>query len=107
MAWTALAVPVTRRRLRRHGLRAAAPSSAWLPISGEPGVIAVLNRFERTCLERSLVLQRWLADHGRPLDVVIGVKADAEARAHAWLEPEDSDGYADIYRLQPSARRNG
>jgi Transglutaminase-like superfamily len=101
MAWTVLAVAITRSRVRRKGLRGAAPPSGWLPERGEPGVVAVLSRLEPTCLERSLVLQRWLADHGRPLDVVIGVKHDDVVRAHAWLEPEDNDGYVDLHRLAP------
>src|ERR1700733_1982865 len=99
MAWAVVAVNLTRRRVRRDGLRGSAPPSTWLPVQGEPGVVAVLNRLEPTCLERSLVLQRWLSDHGRPLDVIIGVKTvvtdNTEVRAHAWLEPESNDGYED------------
>jgi hypothetical protein len=107
MVWAVFALSMTRRRVRRDGLHGSPPPSTWLPARGEPGVAAVLNRLEPTCLERSLVLQRWLADHGHPLDVIIGVKADPEVRAHAWLEPEHHDGYTDLHRLAPPARHRG
>jgi hypothetical protein len=60
-----------------------------------------LWRTSPTCLERALVLQRWLAAHGSPYDVVIGVTAPADGfAAHAWLDGEDdARAYAELTRL--------
>jgi hypothetical protein len=67
------------------------------------GVEAVLRRRPHSCLERSLVLQRWYAGHGRPLDVVIGVTAPTSGfRAHAWLDGDPaSEGFDELMRLGP------
>ena len=55
-----------------------------------------------TCLERSLILQRWLIASGRPHDVLIGVQRPGDSVvAHAWLDHEDSHGYAVLVRLEP------
>jgi len=101
--WTVLALARARRSLRRNGIRGirVAPPPP-LPESASPGVAAVLRRLPHTCLERALVLQRWHASHGAPLDVVIGVTAPrGEFRAHAWLEGEQFDGpdFQEITRI--------
>lgn len=66
-------------------------------------VTAVLARTRATCLVRSLVLQRWLADHGENVDVIIGVTPpSAGFRAHAWLDghnASEADGFTEIHRL--------
>ncbi|QTE29423.1 lasso peptide biosynthesis B2 protein [Pengzhenrongella sicca] len=50
---------------------------------------AVLRRTRASCLERSLLLQRWYARHGVACDLVIGVTAPGSGfHAHAWLEGE-------------------
>jgi hypothetical protein len=63
----------------------------------------VLCRRPHTCLERALVLQRWEAMQGRPVEVIIGVDgSSAEFRAHAWLEGDpDNDGgsFRELMRL--------
>lgn len=107
-AWALVAVAVSRQRLRRDGLQARAPGSRWLPGNGGAGVLAVLERLEPTCLERSLVLQRWFTDHGHDLDLVIGVRrAAAGVQAHAWLEGTQPSlqgedvTYDDLVRLPP------
>jgi hypothetical protein len=53
-----------------------------------------------------MVLQAWLAAHGRQHDVVVGVaRADGEMKAHAWVdfgkESTDSSFYAEIHRIAP------
>jgi len=103
VAWALTATVVVRRRLRRHGLQATSPGSSWVPAGGEAGVGLVLGRLSPSCLERCLVLQRWLADHGRPLDVIIGVQVSrpANALAHAWLEYEPPGDFAELLRLPP------
>jgi hypothetical protein len=72
-----------------------------LPAAATRGVSAVLRRSSPTCLERALVLQRWLAAHGCARDVVIGVTAPADGfAAHAWLDGEvHGRDYAELTRL--------
>jgi hypothetical protein len=92
-AWWALrAVTAARSELRTRPFESvvvAAPPS--------------LRRREPTCLERSLVLQRWLAAHGDPRDVIIGVLAPAAGfGAHAWLEGErPSSPFRELTRVAP------
>lgn len=107
-AWWALR---SLRRARRHlcssgfdDLRLADPPA--LPESAARGVRIVLRREPSTCLERALVLQRWHAAHGRPLDVIVGVAGSGERfRAHAWLENESgaasSQSFAELRRVRP------
>lgn len=71
------------------------------------GVAAVLHRRRARCLERSLVLQTWLAAHGDPRDLIVGVTRPGEDfSAHAWLEGEDPchgtlAGFHEITRRPP------
>ena len=106
-AWTVWAVVRTRRALKAHGLSAerVAPPKG-LPWGAGRGVLGVLRRLEPTCLERSIVLQSWLASHGRPYDVVVGVANESGAvKAHAWLgyetPPPDSSGFRELHRIPP------
>ena len=96
--WALFALAATRRRLRTRGLeRTEVPAPPPLPLHASRTVEAVLRRFPATCLERSLVRQRWLAAHGRLVDVVIGVTSPAgRFGAHAWLDG-DGDPLAERY----------
>jgi hypothetical protein len=54
----------------------------------------------------SMVKQRWLATHGRPMPVVIGVGRPDEAfGAHAWIEgydhPSEAESFKELLRLAP------
>jgi transglutaminase superfamily protein len=86
--WTLRAVGLARRQLRRHGMaQVDLPAPPAVPETAFRGVLAALRRRPASCLERALVLQRWHAAHGRPLDVVIGVAGSSrDFRAHAWLD---------------------
>lgn len=100
-AWWALsALGKTRRRLRRDGIddfRLEPPPR--LPRSAARGVRVAMRLRRATCLERSLVMQRWLGSHGPGPDVVIGVgRRDDIFRAHAWLDGEP-DGERDFQEL--------
>jgi len=64
-------------------------------------VLAVLKRLDPSCLERSLVLQRWLAAHGDYREIVIGVTGADAFRAHAWLDGEEGPGFHEIARVAP------
>lgn len=91
-AWWALrAHRQARRGTRRGGIERTPPlrPPPPLPAAAVRGVLAVLRRRRASCLERSIVLQRWFAAHDRPLELVIGVSPGAgEFAAHAWLEGE-------------------
>lgn len=72
------------------------------------GARIALRRDRATCLERSLIVQRWWASKGVALEVLVGVRLpgiandDDEATAHAWVEHWDadcSDRYAVIRRV--------
>jgi hypothetical protein len=103
--WLDVGLVDVRRGLAIEGINArwrlpdppyAAP---WLT-----GLIAArLAMLHATCLERSLIMQRWLIAIGRPHDVLIGVKSPRETTiAHAWLDHEDSRGHHVLMRLPPS-----
>jgi hypothetical protein len=101
--WTLRAVRRARRDLRR-GVpvdRVALPAPPPAPRAAGSGVLAVLGHLDPSCLERSLVLQRWLAAHGEARDVVIGVTGADAFRAHAWLEGEEGPGFHEIARVAP------
>jgi Transglutaminase-like superfamily len=101
-AWAVIAVRGVRRDLRRRPVDdARVPAPPPLPARARRGVDAVLRRLEPSCLERALVLQRWLAARGEPRDVVIGVTAPSDFRAHAWLEGESGPGFTEISRVRP------
>ena len=71
-----------------------------LPPSSARGVRVVLRNRPNSCLERALVLQRWEAAQGYPRDVVIGVTAPDDFKAHAWLDgdPSESGEFAELLR---------
>jgi hypothetical protein len=86
--WTAWCCRQVRRQIRRRGIdliRLPAPTRS----AGQERHIAVgvLRRMRATCLERSLVLQRWDAGQRLSRDLVIGVTAPSRGfHAHAWLD---------------------
>jgi hypothetical protein len=103
--WAERSLHQAKRRLRRDPLAIVGiePPPA-LPGSALRGVEAVLRRRDPSCLERSLILQRWYAAHGVAQDIVIGVTAPGEFSAHAWLdgEPDAEAGpFFEIARLRP------
>jgi len=106
-AWWALrALAVARRKLRAGALRdVTLPAPPPLAPRGKRGVEAVLRRRPHSCLERSLVLQRWLAAQGEPRDVVIAVTSSRDFQAHAWLDgdpaPVATPRFEELLRLAP------
>jgi hypothetical protein len=103
--WAVRALRKVRRDLARDGVKAVVPPPPRLPDRAGRGVVAVVRRSSATCLEESLVLQRWLAAHGQPHDVVIGVAPGGERiDAHAWVEGTQDAGlesYVELHRLPP------
>lgn len=104
-AWAWTGSRRLERRLGRDGIEALdgiEPAPA-LPARHRTTVAAALRLRRATCLVRSAVLQRWDADHGRPRDLVIGVRGRAgRFVAHAWLEGERrGNGFVELHRHPP------
>ena len=105
--WAARSVRRLRLGLRTTGLEAQVGMPPRLPSSAVRGVTATAHWMRASCLERSLLLQKWLLAHDRPHTLVIGVPAAGTKPfiAHAWLEghdrPDDSAAYAQLVRLDP------
>jgi len=103
-AWWALrAVRRARRQLRAGGYDAVRlPPPPRPRAGGDRGLDVVLRRLEPSCLERALVLQRWLAARDDRRTVVIGVTAPGPGfRAHAWLEGEHAPEFHEVARVPP------
>jgi len=106
--WTWRSLRVTRRRLRESVLpEVVVDSPPRLPAHASAGVFAVLRRQPNTCLERALVLQKWLEAQGQDRDVVIGVTAAGKGfHAHAWLDGEPApSSFRELTRLRGDASR--
>ena len=101
--WTINALRTTRRLLRTRPIGEIVVSRPpRLPAHASRGVNAVLKRTSSTCLERALVLQRWLAEQGTHKDVVVGVTGREDFRAHAWVEGESVEAeFQELTRLGP------
>lgn len=106
-AWWATRALRRARRVLAHGevVDIVLPSPPRLPSSGIRGVDTVLCRRGATCLERALVRQRWLAAHGDPRTIVIGVTPPSHGfNAHAWLLGEEdpwAGAFHELTRLEP------
>lgn len=93
--------------MKTNGLEARLTPPPSLPGTALHGVTATARVLRATCLERSLLLQKWLLAHGDRHAVMIGVPLPGEQPfiAHAWLEghdrPGEAAGYAQLVRLEP------
>lgn len=105
--WATRAMRGLRAGLRADGLHAELTAPPRLPATAILGVTATARCLRATCLERSLLLQKWLLVQGRPHSVVIGVPRPGEEPfiAHAWLEGHDradaAARYAELVRVEP------
>ncbi|MGH9166972.1 MAG: lasso peptide biosynthesis B2 protein [Acidimicrobiia bacterium] len=102
--WTVRVLHRLRRDLRRRPLtELILPAPPRLAPASIRGVLGVLRRRPHTCLQRALILQRWMAAQGDDRDVVIGVNSPREQfRAHAWVDGEPSchqEVYRELVRL--------
>ena len=100
-SWSAWCCHRVRRQLRRAGL-----DHVRLPPPPRPAeqdrrvVVAVLRRMGASCLERSLVRQRWEAGRRHSRALVIGVTAPSSGfHAHAWLEGDADAGATSMVEL--------
>jgi len=102
--WAVTALRTVRRQLRAGSVNPTFRGPPRLPDGAELGVLAVLSRLSPTCLEGATVRRRWLAAHGQPRDIVIGVPPGGlgDAPAHAWVDgtdPRSAADYLELYRL--------
>ncbi len=103
LRWADTVLLKLRRELPATGLRTTVtPPPNPRPILSKPLKLWLSLR-GATCLERSLILQRWFLSLGRPHDVLIGVGSVTENLvAHAWLDNEDPRGHAVVTRVSPT-----
>ena len=105
--WALRALRRLRRELPDRGLevRVTAPPAGDASVRG---VELALRAGRATCLERSLVVQRWLLARAMPRDVLVGVAGGSDALdAHAWIDRYDGaaqgHGYEVLTRVGPRA----
>lgn len=103
--WALLALRSARHQLRHRALREVdLGAPAAVRAKDRRAAVATLRVAGASCLERSLVLQRFDAAAGCPRDLIIGVTApESGFRAHAWLAGEELlDGsFQEITRHRP------
>lgn len=103
--WGARALRAVRRDVRDDGVGVAVPVPPLTARGSLRGARIALRVRRASCLERSLVVQRWWASRGVPLDVIVGVRHPDRSDgplAHAWVDRWDedwSDRYAEIRRV--------
>ncbi len=99
VGWTFFALRRLRRDIPTQGLDVRVQSPSIASPNGVRAVAFALKAQRATCLERSLVLQQWLASSGRPYEVLIGVASGASVEAHAWIDrydPEDEGQHFEV-----------
>ena len=105
--WTMRAIVRCRRSLRRNDVPSVSlPPSGHLPPPSARAVRRILRGRRDQCLSNALIAQAWRADHGDPVDVVVGVTAPGSGfSAHAWLADaaDAAAGHTAIYRIPPRA----
>jgi hypothetical protein len=103
--WAWRALRSVRAQLRAGAIRdVQVPTPPRVRPTAARAVRLVLAREEPSCLERALVLQRWLLAQGVARDVVVGTQGTATGAfaAHAWLDGEPlQSGYIEMTRLTP------
>lgn len=106
--WAWRALRSVRGQLRGGAMRDVhVPDPPGVRPRAARAVRIVLAREEPSCLERALVLQRWLLAQGIAKDVVVGTNGSTPGTftAHAWLEGESLPAgtrYIEMTRLRPS-----
>ncbi len=88
-SWAHMVLPLVRTRLADHPITEGVQIVAPPTVRGQAraAVAAALEARHATCIERSLILQRFDAASGRQRALIIGVTSPAAGfEAHAWLE---------------------
>lgn len=104
--WAVRALRRLRRELPADGLEVRVMAPPVADAASVRGVELALRLGRATCLERSLVVQRWLLARRQPHDVLVGVAGGADALdAHAWVDrydgPAQARGYEVLTRVAP------
>jgi transglutaminase superfamily protein len=103
--WSAWCCRRVRWQLSHGGIDLIRLSAPPRPADRDRRIaVAVLRRTRASCLERSLVLQRWHAGQRISRVLLIGVTAPSRGfHAHAWLEgdPDGVPGMVVILRRPP------
>jgi hypothetical protein len=104
--WALRALHRLRREVVSDGLEVQVVSPPSSSAASVRGVELALRLGRATCLERSLVVQRWLLSQGRAHDVLVGVAGGVDALdAHAWVDRYDAAaqgaGYDVLTRVGP------
>jgi hypothetical protein len=100
VGWSLLALRRLRREIVASGLEVQVYPPPTLPSSATRGVEPALRLARATCLERSLIVQRWLLSQGRRHDVLVGVAGGSKSmEAHAWVDSYDPDDQGADYRV--------
>jgi hypothetical protein len=105
--WTWRTLRAARVQLRSGIVREIRlPGAPPVAGSAARAVRVALAAQRPSCLERAIVLQRWLAGQGIQRDVVVGTEGHvtADFTAHAWLdgEPQPPERhYVELLRLSP------
>lgn len=91
--WAAIALRRLRGELAMSGLAAVVPPPPPLEPEAIRGVTVLAAAARATCLERSLLIQRWLVEQGARPEVLVGVanSPDEGFKAHAWLPGFDPE----------------
>src|ERR1017187_629909 len=98
--WAVFALRKLRGEISEQGLETQVTGPPQLAPEGLRGVEAALRRRRATCLERSLIVQRWLIAHDAPHEVLIGVSGGADRiEAHAWIDGYDPEAQAEDFRV--------
>lgn len=98
---------LVKGHLKQDGLGAQVQPPPTVRRGSLRGARAALWLRRASCLERSMILQRWWATRGVGLEVVIGVRNPNRHRgpmAHAWVDRFDRDWthrFAEIRRIAP------
>jgi hypothetical protein len=98
--WAVFALRRLRSEISERGLEIRVAAPPELASDGLRAVEAALRRQHATCLERSLIIQRWLIAHGSSYEVLIGISGDADGiEAHAWLDRYDPATQGEGFRV--------
>lgn len=108
--WAARSVSTIRDEVRGDGLGVTVAPPPTTSRGSLRGARIALRVRRASCLERSLVVQRWWASRGIALEVIVGVRhPDAIGSgplAHAWVDRWDDDWsptFAEIRRIPAPA----
>lgn len=101
LLWVDRELRLLRRELPTRGLHVRV-STPPFPSRRLTAIVEAWLRTRRaTCLERSLIMQRWLLGIDEPHALLIGVgPVSGKAVAHAWLDHEDPLGHEVVKRVE-------